>query len=459
MNIKVRNFGKISSANIDVSNFSIFVGENNSGKSYLMQLIYGVIFSFSNDKKFTEALQDFEEINISENPISIDSSDKGFLLSLQDCINMFLYNNKDRIIKEIFHTKKLKIEELSIELNDLIFNYTLSYEGLSPVVEKDNSQHFETYKITRSDSKTLTIRFFESYPKSLIEGTIKQELLSFILSDNIGVQINSNRKAENNSIIYLPASRSGIMLLYANYLANDLRNNETTSDVVFAEDEKDEVENEYGLTEPVYNFLMFLLKHKASELASKGNKKILSFITNNIINGNLTKVGNSMVYTPNGSEDTLPIYLSSSLVSELAPICQVLTSSIRPNMILYDEIDTCQHPTKQLQLARLLIRMVNAGYKMIVSTHSDTMVAAINNLITMSAKNNKYDLALKLGYDNDDILNNTNVHAYQFIIKQGKTIVEEIPNNILLGIGFDFSLFNSTNDKIYQDAIKLAEED
>ena len=77
----------------------------------------------------------------------------------------------------------------------------------------------------------------------------------------------------------------------------------------------------------------------------------------------------------------------------------------------------------------------------------------------MSAKNNKYDLALKLGYDNDDILNNTNVHAYQFIIKQGKTIVEEIPNNILLGIGFDFSLFNSTNDKIYQDAIKLAEED
>ena len=43
----------------------------------------------------------------------------------------------------------------------------------------------------------------------------------------------------------MPASRSGIMLLYANYLANDLRNNETTSDVVFAEDEKDEVENEY----------------------------------------------------------------------------------------------------------------------------------------------------------------------------------------------------------------------
>ena len=104
-----------------------------------------MIFSFSNDKKFTEAIQDLEEINISENPISKDSSDKGFLLSLQDCINMFLYNNKDRIIKEIFHTKKLKIEELSIELNDLIFNYTLSYEGLSQVVEIDNSQHFEAY--------------------------------------------------------------------------------------------------------------------------------------------------------------------------------------------------------------------------------------------------------------------------------------------------------------------------
>ena len=46
MIIHVRGFGKIESADIDMSNLVIFVGENNSGKTYLMQLIYG-LFSFS----------------------------------------------------------------------------------------------------------------------------------------------------------------------------------------------------------------------------------------------------------------------------------------------------------------------------------------------------------------------------------------------------------------------------
>ena len=39
----VKKFGKIKEANIDISNFTIFVGNNNSGKSYMMQLIYGVL--------------------------------------------------------------------------------------------------------------------------------------------------------------------------------------------------------------------------------------------------------------------------------------------------------------------------------------------------------------------------------------------------------------------------------
>ena len=41
--ISVKNFGKISSARVNVSNFTVFVGNNNSGKTQLMELIYAVI--------------------------------------------------------------------------------------------------------------------------------------------------------------------------------------------------------------------------------------------------------------------------------------------------------------------------------------------------------------------------------------------------------------------------------
>lgn len=39
----LKKFGKIKKAEIELSRFLLFIGDNNSGKSYLMTLIYGLI--------------------------------------------------------------------------------------------------------------------------------------------------------------------------------------------------------------------------------------------------------------------------------------------------------------------------------------------------------------------------------------------------------------------------------
>ena len=41
--INVKNFGKIKEARVNIGNFTVFVGNNNSGKTQLMELIYGII--------------------------------------------------------------------------------------------------------------------------------------------------------------------------------------------------------------------------------------------------------------------------------------------------------------------------------------------------------------------------------------------------------------------------------
>lgn len=41
--VHVEKFGKIESADIEVAPMTLFVGDNNSGKSYIMTLIYGLI--------------------------------------------------------------------------------------------------------------------------------------------------------------------------------------------------------------------------------------------------------------------------------------------------------------------------------------------------------------------------------------------------------------------------------
>ena len=40
--LHIENFGKLKSAIIDLQDFILFVGDNNSGKTYVMQLIYGL---------------------------------------------------------------------------------------------------------------------------------------------------------------------------------------------------------------------------------------------------------------------------------------------------------------------------------------------------------------------------------------------------------------------------------
>ena len=61
----VKNFAKIKEAEIELAPFTLFVGDNNSGKSYLMTLIYHlfkyadkVIDMIFKDEKIVEELEE-----------------------------------------------------------------------------------------------------------------------------------------------------------------------------------------------------------------------------------------------------------------------------------------------------------------------------------------------------------------------------------------------------------------
>ena len=41
--INIKDFGKIQQAEIEIAPFMVFLGENNSGKSYFMSLLWGIL--------------------------------------------------------------------------------------------------------------------------------------------------------------------------------------------------------------------------------------------------------------------------------------------------------------------------------------------------------------------------------------------------------------------------------
>ena len=97
----VKGFGKIREAKIDISNFTVFVGNNNSGKTYMMQLIYGVLNRLHHLREFhVNFLGNFDrEVRLT----------KDMYFDLVSDINDYLTIYKESIVKEIGRIQKVDL--------------------------------------------------------------------------------------------------------------------------------------------------------------------------------------------------------------------------------------------------------------------------------------------------------------------------------------------------------------
>ena len=93
----------------------------------------------------------------------------------------------------------------------------------------------------------------------------------------------------------------------------------------------------------------------------------------------------SVSYRPSGWNNGLPIERTSSMVSELAPLVLYMRNVLRSgDMLIIEEPESHLHPAAQTGLARLLVRLVNAGVRVVLTTHSEWLLEQIGNLAALS---------------------------------------------------------------------------
>lgn len=108
--INVKNFGKIKEARVNIGNFTVFVGNNNSGKTQLMELIYGVI-KFASERSPSLDLQNIEHIDgyhVGEEEIR----------ELNIWLNERLRKNKENIVENTF-SAQIPIEDIFVEFEEI----------------------------------------------------------------------------------------------------------------------------------------------------------------------------------------------------------------------------------------------------------------------------------------------------------------------------------------------------
>lgn len=93
----------------------------------------------------------------------------------------------------------------------------------------------------------------------------------------------------------------------------------------------------------------------------------------------------TFVYRPTNLDRDLPILTSSSMVSELAPVALYLRHYVKPgDTLIIEEPESHLHPAMQAEFALHLVRLVHAGIRVIVTTHSEWVLDQFANLVRLA---------------------------------------------------------------------------
>lgn len=460
---KVEDFLKIEKAEIDITNFCVFIGNNNSGKTKLMELIYGVLSYLS--KKTPKIDYQFRDNKV--------IFDKDKLEKLIGFANEVLESEKENILQSIFN-KDMSIGSMRLEITSIDQWYeilNITKENVNILYEK-NINVDKLFKDTEGLLEQLNLIVIDiykdnsgnvgervgimSFPDKVGRQFMKERINEAIMCDMLGINT-----MERSSHLFFPASRMGLAMLYKDYF-NNIGN---AKKIWFSwEDslEEDAYQQSDHVTKPVLDFLRFLQGYSFNISSAKRNADLIEFVNEHLLEGALNEQGEIATYTPKNSTLKVPLYLASSMINEIDPIIKLLTDRNRTTMLFYDEIETSLHPMKQLEMVKLLNRLNNNGMRIILATHSDTFVTKLNNLLLLS-RTGKIDEQHpvhirdgKIEISSEDLLKTDDIHIYQFINKEnGRSEVSELEFRTAPMIGYSFELFEDSSTSLYEET-KLA---
>jgi hypothetical protein len=442
LRIKVKDFGVIKEGEIKLKPLTIFFGKNNTGKTYMGYLIWGLgyestryLLNINVDKDFKNKILS----KLSKEPMKKDYYD------IKDIkIKNMNYRINNKYVNFIFNNPKLKVHIGcgEISLNDVV------------IYRKDISKFLVAFGIGSLllIFVDLLLSITKNKNKESVIDKIPEPLDLFI--ENVLLK-NLAIKSKINNTLFIPASKSGLVLV------NKYLGKEAISST-FSEDDR---ESE-PLPKPIIEFINSLptYSNKYSEEINKNFLDVVEFLQNNLINGRLiyNKTLNKVSYRPSNKNISIPLQYSSSLVVESSPLILYLAYSKlvkKGTLLIIEEPEAHLHPDAQRIFARAIVKLINRGVYVLLITHSPYILQQINNCIKLyylekTGKNEKLKTFLKEHrYGEDEILNPEKVAPYLFVDEDGGVKIKEL--EIIEDEGISYEAFYYTLLELHNETEEL----
>ena len=404
--LSVRDFGPIVEADVDFRPLTVFVGPSNTGKSYLAMLTYALHQGLMNEpispqdqlrpnrfqrlsKEMTEGDTDsiqkwMNAMGSTEGEHTLDNEvDK----ALQECVQKGISGSWSEINFQIsrcfgvssthyLFRRKRRGKDAVINLYRTDPEFSVSI----PLSPKKQAVNISIPGIIFPVGDQLLAPVFEEIRR--LPPDEQRGPITLMGTSIINAVISHIAGAADNPVYYLPANRTGIMDAY-NVIVGSLINRVQYRGIH---------SKQTGVLSGVLgDFLQHIgnpdhfvhnSESKISEYANKIENKVLY---GKIIN-DPSETGNPLFfYRPEQWKDNLSLMNASSMVSEIAPIVLFLRYIVQDSdVLIIEEPESHLHPEMQVEFTRLLAGAVNAGLRVILTTHSEWVVETIGNLVELS---------------------------------------------------------------------------
>ena len=367
--ISVRNFGPIAEADLDLRPLTVFVGPSNTGKTYLSVLIYAL-------HRFFEEFSGFPSLGILQllaHSLDTNNSlaDRKELLEVLDKLNSGQPFKFSDLPKEVREQIQSSLKNLEIYGNDLEKELKRCFDlnSLSELIQMTGGESNEmgiSLKVNKGNRNLCNFDIRVSKSGVTIDGGINREMV--IPKDS----------SQSSKIIYLPAARSGIMQSHR-VTASSLVVRLTRAGLGTLE-----VPTLSGV---IADFMGQLILYEEDVRSDDGMNHIADALEADVLAGQIIMKSSptgypEFRYRPQATKQDTSLTRSSSMVSELAPLVLFIRSLVRPgDTLIIEEPEAHLHPGAQAQMAATLARLVRAGVRVLVTTHSDFMLQEIGNLM------------------------------------------------------------------------------
>ena len=385
MKFKFEQLGPLYEAEIELADLTIICGENNTGKTYVTNSLYALLFAWQQLLAWDLSEEDMVKL-VNEGFINIDLQKeivenwdailKDTMIRLADNLHDFLATPPERFKDTKFSlTAPITTDWFKKGVDDGLN----SLKGRRLVsIKKQPEQTVVEIAIVIEPGDELP-------PVNSLAGFIRQQIIEIILGKTFP------------DVFITTAERTGSAIFRSelNFSKNKFVNVLTEMD-----NDKKSVVNFSTLLKLMKRSYALSVEHNVEfinieipNLEQRGTSEImkinpgLSKSFKEIAGGTYkaTKEG-AIYFTPKGTKLTLGLGEASSAVRSLMVLWFWVQYEAKPgDMLMIDEPELNLHPANQRRLVKFLAALVNSGIKIFLTTRSDYIIREFNTLIMLSS--------------------------------------------------------------------------